>query len=161
MMRIIPLVKIQGKKISVNFEEIAEKGYTEIYVVDDGEDLNLNLYEEIGGIFKLWVEPCNTFLDVVDVLISGASYAVITEKMLSSHLKESMKATDKIAFKYEGDREKLHIFLEMGGDTVVFKNPNFISEIRVDKKILISENITDAKEDIYGIVVPYEVIRGD
>ncbi len=160
-MRIIPLIRVRGKRISVDFEEIAEKGYTEIYVIDEGEDLNLNLYEEIGGIFKLWVEPCNTFLDVVDVLISGASYAVITEKMPSSHLKESMKATDKIAFKYEGNMEKLRIFLEMGGNIVVFNNPNHISEIKVDKKILISENIMDAEIDVYRVVVPYEVIGGD
>ncbi len=113
--------RIGGIKLK-EFMENCEDSALYLLDIDShrGREMNIKVYNTLSGIFEMWIDaaPRRTE-DIMDLLILGASYAVISDfYMPELQIQKVLELTENVILKSYSLRN-IEKFLSAGGERVI------------------------------------------
>ncbi len=116
---IIPSVTLRKKRVvEADALEMYESG--PLWLVDEdyknGRELNFKTYDELSGIYELYLDAeISQVDDIADSITGGATMVTLSESMDREKLRRALFYTDSLILYVRSNREIADFFLSSGG----------------------------------------------
>lgn len=126
--------KIGGLKIREFIESCED---SKLYLLDIdaymGREMNIKVYNELSGIFDMWIDSAPRRVeDVMDLIVLGAQYAVLNDfYMEEERIMKTLELTENIVLKsYNAGR--IEKFIKNGGK-IIITSPRIASTLNMER----------------------------
>jgi len=113
--------KIGGLKIKEFIENCED---SKLYLLDIdaymGREMNIKVYNELSGIFDMWIDAAPRRVeDVMDLIVLGAQYAVLNDVyMKGKTIMKTLELTENIVLK-SYNTGRIEKFIKNGGKIII------------------------------------------